>query len=73
MIHKPFRPRSATSLLLGLALSVHGTSFSQKKQAPQKFAAASPSRVLIRHYQEGELLHYKDARPKPGTPEHDSV
>ncbi|MGC1871118.1 MAG: hypothetical protein WA700_09185 [Acidobacteriaceae bacterium] len=59
MTHKLSRPRSGTILLLGLALSVHGPLFSQKKQASQKFAAPSPSRVLIRHYQEGELLHYR--------------
>ena len=59
MTHKPFRPRPETILLLGLALSVHGPLFSQKKQASQKFVAASPSRVLTRHYQEGELLHYR--------------
>jgi len=53
------RPRSLIIFLFGFALSVPGTLFSQNTQASQKFTAANPQSILTRHYQAGEVLHYK--------------
>ncbi len=56
--HKRFKPRSGMILLLGLALCISGILFSPKIQASQKLGAAKPRLLLLRHYREGEVLHY---------------
>jgi hypothetical protein len=57
--HKWFAQRLGMILLFGLALSVPGTLCSQKIRASQEPGAAHPPLSLVRHYREGEALHYR--------------
>ena len=59
MTHKPFTPRSGSILLLGLALLFTDHFFLRKNRLPRSWLRHLQSRVLVRHYQEGELLHYR--------------
>ena len=53
------RPRPGIILLLGLVLSVPATLFAQKILPSQKVDTAGPPFALVRHYLQGEVLHYR--------------
>lgn len=57
--HQQSKPRSGITLLLGLVLSVPATLSSQKSLPSQKLGATGPPFALVRHYLEGEALHYR--------------
>jgi hypothetical protein len=59
LAHQRSKPCSGIILLLGLVLSVPATFSSQKTLPSQKLGGAGPPLALVRHYLEGEVLHYR--------------
>ena len=57
--HQWSRSRLGITLLFGFLVSVPATLSSQKNLPSQKLGGAGPPLGLVRHYREGEVLHYR--------------